>query len=68
VVSGETGVLVRLGDIEGLADAVVRLAEDRSLRENLGRNGRERCLRSFDWRRMVDQIERLYTTGLGSVA
>ena len=68
VVSGKTGILVRLGDIEGLADAVTRLAADRNLREALGRNGREWCLEAFDWHSMVEQIERLYTTGLGSVA
>jgi len=60
VVPNETGVLVRLGDVEGLSAAVVRLATDPPLRQTLGRRGRARCLGEFDWARMVDEIERLY--------
>jgi len=60
VVNDETGVLVRLDDIRGLASGMVRLAEDARLREKLGAAGRRRCLKTFDWRLMVDQIEALY--------
>jgi glycosyltransferase involved in cell wall biosynthesis len=60
VLPGETGVLVRFGDISGLVEAMVRLASDADLRARLGRTGRERCLKAFDWRVMVDQIEALY--------
>lgn len=60
VVDKQTGVLVRLGDVDGLVAGIVRLADDAQLRENLGKTGRRRCLEAFDWRKMVNLIEALY--------
>ncbi len=58
--SGETGILVRFGDINGLSDALVRLAADADLRRSLGRRGRELCRTAFDWHNMVESLEGLY--------
>jgi len=60
VVPGQTGELVRLNDERALADAMVRLAEAPERRAQSGRAGRQRCMRRFDHRHMVEQIERLY--------
>ncbi|MFQ5591450.1 MAG: glycosyltransferase family 4 protein [Phycisphaerae bacterium] len=60
VVPGETGVLVPFGDIRAFEEAMVVLARDSKVRRVLGRQGRSRCLRDFDWRTMVEQIEVLY--------
>jgi len=60
VISNETGMLVPNGRTDLLADAVVTLAEDESLRTRLGQAGRAKCLTMFDWRKMVDELERLY--------
>ncbi len=60
VIPGETGILVPYGDTQGLADAVVELADDSDRRRAMGRRGRNRCLGMFDWRNMVSQIETLY--------
>ncbi|MGQ9649973.1 MAG: glycosyltransferase family 4 protein [Phycisphaerae bacterium] len=60
VLPEQTGLLVRLNDIQGLAEAMVRLAGDVPMRERMGRAGRELCLRRFDHDRMVDEIESLY--------
>lgn len=60
--SGETGILVRFGDISGLADALVRLAADAELRRSLGRHGRELCRTAFDWHNMVQSLESLYAS------
>ena len=57
---GETGFLVRFGDISGLTDALVRLAANAELRRNMGRRGRELCRTAFDWHNMVDSLEGLY--------
>ena len=61
VIDGETGCLVPLGDVDRLADAIVKLAADARSRRKMGAEGRARCLQRFDWRRMVERIEALYT-------
>ncbi len=60
VIPDETGLLVELNDIAGLADAIVALADNPQRRAAMGRAGRQRCLRQFDYRVMVDALERLY--------
>ena len=60
VTPDETGVLVPYGDTAKLADAVVALSAAPARRTALGRAGRLRCAEPFDWRRMVDELDRLY--------
>jgi glycosyltransferase involved in cell wall biosynthesis len=53
------GLLVRCGDVAGLAAALRRLANDAELRRRLGRAGWERTRTEFDWDekcRLVRQI------------
>jgi len=58
------GILVEPQDrdqlISGLADAMVRLAQSPEERARLGRNGREKVLRDYDWEVKVDTAMRLY--------
>lgn len=61
VIPNETGCLVAYGDIGGLADAMVTLASDPETRASMGRRGRAQCLERFDWRRMVERLEVLYS-------
>ena len=56
---GKTGLLVRPGDAESLALALVSLAEDRRLRLRMGRRARERAERRHDWSRVTDRIEKV---------
>ena len=44
---GETGLLVEPADVASLAASVRRLVEDKSLREAMGRRGRERVVERF---------------------
>lgn len=60
VVGEDTGVLLQAGNIEGLSEAVRKLADDPDLRQRLGEAGRELCRERFDHRRMVTQIEEVY--------
>ncbi len=60
VSEGETALQVAPGDVEALADALVRLAEDPALRLRLGAAGRQRFEREFDIRRCAEQLELLY--------
>ena len=60
VIPDETGVLVPLGDVHGLSEAIAKLAADPALRSKLGERGRLRCVEMFDWRKMIAELEALY--------
>ncbi len=60
IIPDQTGILVPLGDTRRLADAIVALAGDATLRRTLGRHGRTRCIEMFDRRKMVADLESLY--------
>lgn len=60
VINGETGVLLPPRDIEGLASAMGRLAEDRELRQRLGQEGRARFTERFRHQHMTAQLRALY--------
>jgi|SRR5579884_1489061 len=56
---GVDGLLVRCGDVDALAAALRRLADDAGLRRLLGAAGRERIGRDFVWDdklRLVEQV------------
>ena len=61
VEDGVTGVLVPPDDIEALAGAVSRLADDPELGKKMGFAGRERSERLFDAGRNAAETERFYT-------
>jgi glycosyltransferase involved in cell wall biosynthesis len=60
VVDGQNGHLVALGDVEGMADRVRRLAGDEAHRAQLGIAGRMRFEQLFSKRQMIEQTEDLY--------
>jgi glycosyltransferase involved in cell wall biosynthesis len=60
VVTGSTGTLVRPGDPNALADAIVDLLADDPRRERLGTNGRQRIVEEFSWQRAGDRTLELY--------
>lgn len=57
---GATGLLCQPGDVEGLAEAMARLAGDPGLRRSLGRRARERALREFSKERVVEAMLKYY--------
>jgi glycosyltransferase involved in cell wall biosynthesis len=57
---GETGFLIRPNDTSALADAVIRLLQDKTLAARMGAQGRELVREKFAEDRMVQQIEQLY--------
>jgi glycosyltransferase involved in cell wall biosynthesis len=61
----ETGLLVAPGDVEALAAALVRLRDDRGLRERYGRAARERAERFFTVERMVEETLAVYEAARG---
>ena len=53
---GKTALLVTPGDAKELAEAIQRLAADRELRVELGRNARETVLARHTWRRNAGRV------------
>ncbi len=60
---GRTGLLVAKNDPEALAEAMLQLLRDDTLRTQMGQNGRQRALSSFTWDhvagRMYDRYQAL---------
>jgi glycosyltransferase involved in cell wall biosynthesis len=57
---GENGLMVEPGDVEALAAAIVRLAEDKALRESLRVRAYQTVRQRFDARVMTRAIEDVY--------
>jgi glycosyltransferase involved in cell wall biosynthesis len=57
---GTTGVLVPPNDPGALAQAIVRVLDDRKLRESLERNGRRRVEKMFTWKACAEGTVREY--------
>jgi glycosyltransferase involved in cell wall biosynthesis len=57
---GETGFLVRAEDATGVADAVIRLLQDRGLAARLGAQGRELVREQFAEELMVRKTDEMY--------
>jgi len=60
VEDGVTGVVVPPRDPERTARALERLLTDAALRRRMGREGRERVRRDYEWGASVDQMLRIY--------
>lgn len=60
VIPGETGFLLPVEEITGLADAICELADSTELRDQLGRAGRERFTDVFRHQTMTAQIREVY--------
>jgi glycosyltransferase involved in cell wall biosynthesis len=59
--NNETGLIVKPEDVAALSDAIVKLLENKSLSERLGKNGRKFVIENFDWARLASKFEDLYT-------
>lgn len=53
---GETGLTVPPSDVKALAKAINRLAEDKELREELGRNAAERVKEKFSEKKIIRSL------------
>jgi glycosyltransferase involved in cell wall biosynthesis len=68
VVGPGTGLLVESGDEEQLASALSRLAADRELRLAMGARAREHVRARYDSRRLLSDMDHLYTELLAARA
>jgi glycosyltransferase involved in cell wall biosynthesis len=62
---GQTGYIVPQRDVDGLVQAIMRLMHDGSLRQRMGRAGREQVESEFSFKQRLQRIEALYTAVLG---
>ncbi len=60
VVHERNGLLIQPGDVQGLVNAMIRLAEDPSLRSRLGAENQEIVRRKFSLDRIVESYSMLY--------
>lgn len=58
----QDGLLVRYGNAEELAAAIMRLLRDADLRNKLGSKGREKVLKRYTWDKIVSKMEAIYQT------
>jgi phosphatidylinositol alpha-1,6-mannosyltransferase len=66
ILDGETGLRVDQNDPEAVAEAAIRLLEDRELAEGMGRNGRQRAVGGFDWKIQAEHLRRFLNEVAGS--
>jgi glycosyltransferase involved in cell wall biosynthesis len=59
--SGETGLLVPVGDIHKLAEAILMLLEEKERRMSMGAAAQYAVRAHFSLKRMIDETERIYT-------
>ena len=58
--SGETGLLVPVRDVDKLAEAVLKLLNDKDRRVRLGRAAQQSVIMRFSVERMIDETEEIY--------
>lgn len=68
VVDGRTGLLVSVGDVSGLAQAIMRLLSDHELARKMGQAGRERASELFDNRVVLERQIEVYRRLLGELS
>jgi len=60
MVDGKTGIMVDIGNAEGMAEAILTLLEDKELARRMGEEGRRWVEERFSVERMVRETERVY--------
>jgi glycosyltransferase involved in cell wall biosynthesis len=59
--------MVHCGDRDALADSLVRLLDDETLRARLGKRGRQEALQ-YSWSNVTEAVLDIYTAVLGRTA
>jgi len=57
---GRNGLLVPLGNVQALAEAIIELLNDREKTERMGKEGRRIALERFDERRVFEKVKAEY--------
>jgi glycosyltransferase involved in cell wall biosynthesis len=62
---GKSGFLIQRGDTEALVECIQKLADDRGLRERLGRDARELVVKEYSERQMLEKTMDVYRDVIG---
>jgi glycogen(starch) synthase len=62
--NGETGLLVKLGDTEEFANALLKLIGDKGLQEKMGADGRKYVLEKYTWDICAQKMLKVYYEAL----
>jgi glycosyltransferase involved in cell wall biosynthesis len=62
IVDGETGILVKEGDVKALASALEHVLLDSDLNRRLGENARSRVLKEFTWDRSAQRLMDIFSS------
>jgi len=60
------GILVKEKDVQGLAAAILELAKNEHLRENLGKNAQKRAMEELDLYKGTERLEKIYEEVINS--
>lgn len=64
IVTKESGVLFKAGDVDGLAEAILRLLRNDAVRRKLGNRARETVAKEFSLAQMISRYEQLFLSEL----
>jgi glycosyltransferase involved in cell wall biosynthesis/protein-L-isoaspartate O-methyltransferase len=64
VVDGQTGFLVKEGDVGGMAECMIRLVEEPALANRLGKAARERICSEFTMQKSIANLWRIITASI----
>lgn len=68
VINGETGILVRPGDVDATASAIIKLLNDPEYARQLGKNGRARVEKELNWEAFTSRLMALVEAHVESAA
>jgi glycosyltransferase involved in cell wall biosynthesis len=60
VVNNETGFIVPKKDVEATANAIQKFIDDYTLRDKMGKKGRERVEKLYNWDENVNRMMEIY--------
>jgi N-acetyl-alpha-D-glucosaminyl L-malate synthase BshA len=65
VIDGETGFLLPVGDVNGMAERAIQILSDEPLRRRMGIAGRESAIARFDEKKVVPLYRQMYERVIG---
>lgn len=68
IMDGYNGVLCEPGDVHGLSSAIVKVLEDQSFSEFIGRNARKHMEKMASWDVLIPRLEKLLASVVNSIA